>query len=485
MTQEYLNYINGEWVPARSGRTFENINPADTSDIVGVHPESDREDTIAAIEAAEAAFAEWSRWEPPRRGKILFKAAQILESRAEEVGRLLTREEGKTLKEGIGETLRTVELLEFFGGEARRLTGETFPSQQPGTFLYTIREPLGVVGLITPWNFPIAIPAWKALPALIAGNTVVLKPASLAPISACQLVKALEEAGLPPGVLNLVTGPGRTVGEELATNPKVKAVSFTGSNAVGTRLYDVVSSRGAKCQCEMGGKNPIIVLEDADLDRAVEFTVAGAMWSTGQKCTATSRAIVLKPVVREFTEKLVERVRRLKVGNGLDPSVEIGPAIDEAALKNILNYIEIGKAEGAKLLCGGERLTGGDYDKGYFVQPTVFGDVHPQMRIAQEEIFGPVVGIIAVDSFEEAIEVANNVRYGLSASIVTNDLKRAFQYIHSIQAGIVHVNGQTAGAEVQVPFGGYKGSSTGTREQGHVAIEFYTQIKTVYLHHNP
>ncbi|MDA1192599.1 MAG: aldehyde dehydrogenase family protein, partial [Candidatus Poribacteria bacterium] len=484
MAQEYKNFINGEWQPAKSGNTFENINPADTSEVVGIHPDSGRDDARDAIAAAEAAFPAWRALSAPARGKILFKAAQILEARAKEVGRDLVREEGKTLPEGIGETLRAVELLEWYGGEARRLVGENFPSGQPPTFLYTVKEPLGVVGLITPWNFPIAIPAWKALPALVAGNTVVLKPATLSPISSYHLVKALEEAGLPKGVLNMVTGPGRSVGDELVTNPAVKAVSFTGSNTVGTRLYDQVTGRGAKCQCEMGGKNPTIVLEDADLNVAVQQTLLGAMWSTGQKCTATSRVLVHKDVIGAFTEKIVAAAKALKVGNGLTDGVQIGPAVDESQLKNILNYIEIGKNEGAKLLAGGERLTGGDYDKGWFVQPTVFGDVDPQMRIAQEEIFGPVLGIIPIDDFDQAMEIANDVAFGLSASLITTNLKRAFEYVSRIQAGIVHVNAQTAGAEVQVPFGGYKGSSTGTREQGNVAVDFYTQIKTVYLHYD-
>ncbi|MBT5714641.1 aldehyde dehydrogenase family protein, partial [Candidatus Poribacteria bacterium] len=296
MATDYLNLIGGEWVPAASGKTFENINPADTSEVVGVHPESGREDVVAAIDAAEAAFAEWRGMGGPARGKILFKAAHILEARAAEVGRDLTREEGKTVPEGTGETLRTVELLEYYGGEARRITGETFPSGQPDTFLYTVKEPLGVVGLITPWNFPIAIPAWKALPALVAGNTVVLKPASLSPISSHHFVNALVEAGLPAGVLNMVTGPGGAVGAEIATNPRIKAVSFTGSNATGTGLYDTVTGRNAKCQCEMGGKNPVIVLADADLDKAVAQVIAGAILSTGQKCTATSRVLVEQAV---------------------------------------------------------------------------------------------------------------------------------------------------------------------------------------------
>lgn len=482
MAEAYQNYIGGEWVDAQSGAVFENINPADISETVGTHPESGREDALAAIRAAEEALPAWRAMSAPARGKILFKAAQILEARAEEVGRDLTREEGKTLPEGKGETLRAVELLEWYAGEARRLTGETYPSGQPNTFLYTVKEPLGVVGLITPWNFPIAIPAWKALPALVAGNTVVLKPASLAPISSVHLARVLEEAGLPPGTLNLVAGPGGAVGDELAVNPAVKAVSFTGSNAVGTRLYEAVTARGAKCQCEMGGKNPVIVLEDADIEKAVDTVVAGAMWSTGQKCTATSRVFIHRSIEQAFTDLLIEKVKALKVGDGSKEGTQIGPAVDERQLKSVLGYIEIGKNEGAEIAAGGRRLTGGDYDKGYYVEPTVFTGVRSGMRIAQEEIFGPVVAVMPFETFDEAMDAANDVEYGLSASIVTGDLQRTFEYIDRIEAGIVHVNAQTAGAEVQVPFGGYKGSSTGTREQGNAAVEFYTQIKTVYLH---
>lgn len=484
MTPTYLNYIGGKWVPAQSGETFENRNPADFHEIVGLHPNSGREDVLAAIRAAEEAFPAWRDLEAPKRGKILFRAAHILESRADEVARDLTREEGKTLPEAKAEVIRAVELFEFFGGEARRLCGETFPSGQPNTFLFTLKEPLGVVGLITPWNFPIAVPTWKLLPALISGNTVVLKPASLAPITAWHLVRVLEEAGLPPGVLNMVTGPGGVVGDEIATNPAIKAVSFTGSNAVGMRLYDTVTRRTAKCQCEMGGKNPLIVLEDADIEKAVDFAVAGAMWSAGEKCTATSRVLVHVSIAEPFTKRLVEKVRALRVGNGLVEGVQVCPVVDQNQLENILRYIEIGRSEGAELLTGGYRLTGDEYNKGYYVAPTVFGNVRPSMRIAQEEIFGPVVGIIPFRTFEEAIAIANDVTYGLSASLVTRDLRRTFEYIKQIQAGLVHVNAQTAGAEVQVPFGGYKGSSTGIREQGKVAVDFFTQMKTVYLHYD-
>jgi aldehyde dehydrogenase (NAD+) len=337
------------------------------------------------------------------------------------------------------------------------------------------------VGLITPWNFPVAIPAWKMAPALVSGNTVVLKPSSAAPLTALNIVKAMEEAGLPAGVVNYVTGSGPVVGGELVASDKVAGISFTGSDTVGCGIYAQVTGRGGKAQCEMGGKNPIIILEDADVGKAVDLTINGAMWSTGQKCTATSRAIVVKDVVEEFTARLLEGVAAIKVGDGMNPDTQVGPVIDEAQLETVLHYIDIGKEEGAKLLVGGKRLVDPPYDKGYFVEPTVFGDVKPDMRLAQEEIFGPVLGIITVAGYEEAIQVANAVRFGLSASICTRDISRAMEFIQHIEAGLVHVNSPTAGAEVQVPFGGMKASSTGSREQGRVAVDFFTEIKTVYL----
>ncbi|MHB0915359.1 MAG: aldehyde dehydrogenase family protein [Thermoleophilia bacterium] len=480
MAETFQNLIGGKWVDSSSGETFADVNPADTDDIVGHFQSSTAEDVTAAIDAADAARAEWKAMGAPRRGFILSKAARIIERDLERIAEGLTREEGKTLVEGRGETARAVQIFDFHAGEGWRLTGETTPSEFPRTMLYTVREPLGVVGLITPWNFPVAIPSWKLAPALLSGNTVVLKPASTAPLTALNIVLALQEAGLPDGVLNFVTGSGSVVGNELATNPKVRGVSFTGSDTVGSRLYGQVTGRNAKCQCEMGGKNPLILMDDGDIDKAVAFAINGAMWSTGQKCTATSRAIVHKDVIGEFTEKVVAGVKALKVGNGLDPETQIGPSIDEAQLKTVLEYIEIGKQE-AELLAGGGHLTDPPYDKGFFVEPTVFGGVTNDMRIAREEIFGPVLGIIEFSDFEEAMAIANDTRFGLAASIVTSDLTRAMEFVDGIEAGLVHVNTPTVGAEVQVPFGGMKDSSTGTREQGGVAVDFYTELKTIYL----
>ena len=481
--KEYRNLIAGKWVAADSGERFDDVNPANTNDVVGSFPLAGRNEAQQAVAAAAAAFPDWRATPAPKRGKILLKAAQILENRAEQVAQDLTREEGKTLKEARGETLRAVEILEYFGGEARRLFGDTVPSAMPNTLLFTQREPLGVVALITPWNFPIAIPAWKMAPALVCGNTVVIKPASLTPLTTLNLVQCLEEAGLPPGVLNLVTGPGSTVGDEMVNHPSVRAVSFTGSDEVGTKLYSQVSRRAVKCQCEMGGKNPIIVLEDADLEKATDFSIDGAFWSAGQKCTAASRAIVMEPILDDYTKLLVGKTERLLVGDGMEDATQVGPLVDQSQLDRVLGYIQVGIDEGARLLTGGKRLSGPKYDRGFFVSPTIFGGVTPEMRIAQEEIFGPVLSVIAVKSFDEAIEVANGIKFGLSASIVTQNLARVFQYVNRIEAGQVHVNSTTAGAECHVPFGGVKGSSTGIREQGRVAIDFYTQLKTVYLHY--
>lgn len=481
MTDTFQNFIGGKWVDSASGETFADVNPADTGDIVGYFQASTAEDAQAAIAAAEAACAEWRATSAPKRGEFLARAARLIEADAGRIAGELTREEGKTIGEAKGETARAVQIFDYFAGEGRRLSGETTPSEFGRTLLYTVREPLGTVGLITPWNFPVAIPAWKLAPALVAGNTVVMKPASNAPKTALNIIRVLEEAGLPAGVLNLVTGSGSVVGRAITESPMVKGVSFTGSDTVGCGIYSQVTGRGGKAQCEMGGKNPVIVLEDADIGKAVNLSVMGAMWSTGEKCTATSRAIVHKDVIEEFTAKVLESVAAIRVGNGLDPDTQVGPSIDEAQLNTVLSYIDVGKSEGAKLLAGGNRLTEPPYDKGWFVKPTVFGGVDPGMRIAQEEIFGPVLAIIAVDGFEQAIEVANANRFGLSAAICTRDITRAMEFVDRIEAGLVHVNSPTVGAEVQVPFGGMKDSSSGTREQGRVAVDFYTQIKTVYL----
>jgi acyl-CoA reductase-like NAD-dependent aldehyde dehydrogenase len=479
--RRYRNYIGGEWVEPASGEYRPDIDPADSRTVLGEFPRSTAEDVDRAVEAAAAAFPAWSSLSGPQRAAILHKAANILEARAREIGEALTREEGKTIGEGVGEVLRGVAILRYFAGEPLRPLGEVYSATNPETFLYTERVPLGVVGIITPWNFPVAIPLWKLAPCLAFGNTAVFKPAELTPLTAHLITEVFVEAGLPPGVLNLVHGPGSVVGEAIARHPKVVAVSFTGSNAVGRHLYQIASERGARVQLELGGKNPVIVAEDADLDFAVELTTSGAFRSTGQKCTATSRVIVLESLLHEFTTRLVERARSLKVGPGIDPTVYMGPLVSEEQRQRVLGYIEIGEKEGARVLTGGHELAEGDLRYGFFVAPTVFTDVEPGMRIAQEEIFGPVVGIIRARSLDEAIEIANGVPYGLSASIVTRDIRRAFAFARRIQAGVVHINSETAGAEPHVPFGGMKASSSWSREQGRAALEFFTQVKTIYF----
>ena len=483
MSAHNLNFIDGRWVASRTGRTFSNVNPANTDDVVGLFQSSSAEDVAAAFSAAERAQAGWAAMPAPRRGEILFKAADILERQVAAVAAEMTREEGKTLPEATGEVKRAINILRYFGGEGSRMFSHQIPSEREHVFCFTTRRPLGVVALITPWNFPIAIPAWKLAPALVAGNTVVLKPASLAPLSALRLVEALEHAGLPAGVLNFVTGGGSDVGDAILEQKPLKALSFTGSCGVGDRLYDKATRRRLRVQLEMGGKNPTVVLGDADPDFAAATLVNAAFFSTGQKCTACSRAIVERSVYDALVERLLAKTRALKVGNGLEAGIDIGPAVDESQLKTDLEYIDIGKREGAKLLCGGERLRGGIYDKGFFVEPTLFGDVAPSMRIAQEEIFGPVLALMVAEDFEDAMRLANGVRFGLSAAIISRDLGRVHQFINRIEAGLITVNLPTAGVEYQLPFGGTKESSFGMREQGPAALDFYTETRTVYMRH--
>jgi len=481
MLPVFHNYINGQWVEAKSGKTFPNLNPANTDETVGLFQASGAEDVDAAFEAAVKAQPTWAGLPAPRRGEYLFKAAEILESRLAKLGEEMTREEGKTLPESKGEVKRAINIFRYFGGEGARQFSYQIPSERENVFCYTLRKPLGVVGLITPWNFPSAIPAWKMAPALVAGNTVVIKPASLAPLSAYRLVEALHEASIPAGVLNYVTGGGGAVGNAIAEHPVLHALSFTGSCDVGNQLNGKLAARKIRSQFEMGGKNPTIVLKDADLDAAADILVNGAFFSTGQKCTACSRAIIERAIYDALVEKLVEKTKKLKVGNGLDPEVAIGPAVDANQLETDLKYIEIGKQEGARLLCGGHRLTGGPYDKGYFIEPTIFDGVTPEMRIAQEEIFGPVLALMVANDFDDAMRVANGVRFGLSASIVSKDLTRVHQFINRIEAGLITVNLPTAGVEYQLPFGGTKESSFGMREQGPAALDFYMETRTVYL----
>ena len=481
MSEVFMNYVGGKWVSCRSKQTFPNINPAQIDEVVGEFQSSDPKDATEACDAAAKAQPAWSALPTPRRGEYLFKAAALLESQLEKLSQEMTREEGKTLPEARGEVKRAINIFRYFGGEGARSFSYQIPSERENVFCYTFRKPLGVVGLITPWNFPIAIPAWKMAPALVAGNTVVLKPASLAPLCAYRLVEALHQAGIPAGVLNLVTGAGSSVGDALVDHPAIKAISFTGSCEVGNSLYDEVTRRRIRVQLEMGGKNPTIVLKDSDLDYAADVLINGAFFSTGQKCTACSRAIIEESIYEPLVKILVEKTRKLKVGNGLEPGVQIGPAVDRKQLDTDLKYIEIAKTEGAKLLVGGNRLAGGAYDKGYFVEPTIFGGVKAGMRIDQEEVFGPVLALVTAKDFEEAMELANQVRFGLSASVVTRDVTRVHQFVNRIEAGLITVNLPTAGVEYQLPFGGTKESSFGMREQGPQALDFYTESRTVYL----
>lgn len=476
-----LNLIDGEWRASRTGRTFDDVNPSDTRDIVARLQESDAGDVDAAVEAASRAFPSWSATPAPVRGKVLLRAASLLESRLAEVADLLSREEGKTLAEAKGETTRAVRILEYFGGEGARLSGQTIPSERPRVFMYTIRQPIGVVALIAPWNFPIAIPAWKMAPALVSGNAVVFKPASQAPMTSVLLARILQDAGLPKGVLNLVTGSGAAVGSPLVSHPAVRAISFTGSDGVGKGIARIGAERLARVQLEMGGKNPTIVLADADLDVAVDCVLNAAFFSTGQRCTATSRAIVERPIVDAFLDRLVARTQALRIGDARDPATELGPAIDERQLKTTLSFVETGRQEGATLVYGGERLSEGPHAHGWFSRPAIMTAVASRSKLGQEEVFGPLLSVIEADDFDAAVDLANDVRFGLSASICTQHIGRALQYVDRAQAGMIMVNLPSAGVEYQIPFGGMKESSSGWREQGPAAVQFFTESKTVYV----
>jgi aldehyde dehydrogenase (NAD+) len=477
-TQVFSNYIGGEWV---EGETFENRNPADTDDLVGLFVKGTPDDVTRAAGAAAAALPGWASTNAPARGKLLFKVADILESRVDQLAVEMTREEGKTLPEARGETLRSVNIFRYYASEGSRLPGFQVPSERPRVHMFAMRKPVGVVGLVTPWNFPSAIPAWKLAPALICGNTAVLKPASAAPLCAWRIVEACHEAGIPKGVVNYVAGPGGALGEALIDARPLKAVSFTGSCQVGNLLHERASRRRLRIQLEMGGKNPTIVLADCDVALAVENVVNAAFYSTGQRCTATSRCIVEEPVYDRFLEALVERTKKMKIGNGLEPGVEMGPAIDQAQLETDLRYIEIGRREAGEPLVGGGRLTGGAYDKGYFIAPTIFAGVTPEMTIAQDEIFGPILGVMKARDFEDAMRIAESVPFGLSASIQTTNLSRAFDFIYGMEVGLATVNLPSAGIEYHIPFGGTKDSSFGPKEQGMTALDFYSDFKTVYL----
>jgi acyl-CoA reductase-like NAD-dependent aldehyde dehydrogenase len=475
------NFIGGEWRESSSGKRIADLNPADVTDVVAEAPSSTAAEAAEACEAAARAFEGWRCTPAPVRGQILFRAQRRMEERRQELAEALTREEGKTIAESRGEIQRAINVIEFFAGEARRITGETIPSELPNNFCYTVKQPMGPVAIITPWNFPIAIPIWKMAPALVSGNTVVFKPATLTPLTAALIAEIFDESGLPAGVLNLVFGGGREVGDTIVRHPAIQAVSFTGSNDVGGALYSAAAARGIKCQCEMGGKNPIVILGDADLDLAVESTVQGAFGSTGQRCTATSRAVVVDSIANEFLERLEARTASLIVGNGLNPGTNVGPSVDERQLETVLGYVATGKREGARLVRGGDRVSDEGRDRGFFVSPAIFDRVDEHMRIAQEEIFGPVVSVIRVPDASKALSVANGVRFGLSASVYTNDVASMFRFVDRLDAGIIHVNSPTVGGEAHIPFGGMKATGVGLREMGRVAIDFYTELKVVYV----
>jgi aldehyde dehydrogenase (NAD+) len=478
----YSLFIGGDWVAAASGRTFQTQNPADTRETVAQYPSAGPAEFKQAFDAAAAAFPAWAATTPVARGRILNQASQILASRKPALQELLTREEGKTLAEASGEVQRAIDILRFYGALGYSLGGQTIPHDLPNNLLLTRRDPLGVVALVTPWNFPVAIPAWKTAPALLCGNTVVLKPASATPALALELARALAEAGLPKGTLNVVTGPGAAFGDTLASHPALAALSFTGSRPVGSDLYTRLAPRMIRAQMEMGGKNPTLVLADADLDLAARLVATAGFGLTGQACTATSRVIVERPVLQPFLEKLTAKARAIKVGNGLADGTTMGPAVSEAQLRNNLDYLAVAQSDGARLVSGGQRLSSPPHDHGWFMEPTLLADVQPGSRIACEEVFGPVVGVIAVDDFDQAIAVANEVEFGLSASLVTRDFNRALRYVDRIQAGVVKVNQISTGLALQAPFGGIKGSSTDSfREQGLAALDFYTRTRTVYL----
>ena len=478
---KFQNFIGGRWIDSKSGNSYTIKNPAFKNEILGTVQSSETIDARRAIESAHQALPVWAETPAPQRGTIIYRAFELLRSRQTEFAKTITEEEGKSLPDALGEVKRSMNIMEYAAGEGRRMFGQTTPSELPNTLAYTTRRPIGVVSIITPWNFPLAIPSWKIAPALICGNTIVFKPATSTPLSGINLVRLFEEAGLPPGVLNIITGPGSAIGDTLVTHPMVKGISFTGSTDTGSRLYSIGAGQLKKVQCEMGGKNAVIVLSDADIGKAVTAVVAGAFGSTGQRCTATSRLIVEEKIYDDFLYAVIEKTKELKIGYGLLPGIDLGPASSQAQLDQILQYIELGKDEGATLAYGGNRITGPEFDQGFYVEPTIFTDVTENMLIAQEEIFGPVLTCFKVKDFAEAIAICNNSQFGLSSSIYTKDLSKAFNYVNQIQTGMLHINGPTLGGEVHLPFGGTKASGVGTREQGTEAINFFSEITTVYV----
>ncbi|MBX3279554.1 MAG: aldehyde dehydrogenase family protein [Acidobacteria bacterium] len=479
----YKNYIGGRWVKPAGGSMMENRNPADTRDVIGLFPASTSEDVAAAVDAARRAYPGWKATPAPRRAELLYRFGQILVERKEEYSRDMTREMGKVLKEARGDVQEAIDMTFYTAGEGRRLHGYTTPSELPHKMAMCVRQPVGLCALITPWNFPMAIPSWKMMPALVCGNTLVIKPAEDTPLSTINLVHAAEAAGLPPGVINVVVGTGESAGAPLSTHADIRLVSFTGSTETGRRVAEAAAREGKICSLEMGGKNVILVMEDADLDLAVEGAVWGAFGTSGQRCTASSRLVVHRRVYRKFLEKLIERTLTLRVGNGLDRRVDVGPVINEDAVAKILGYIEIGRnQDGARLALGGRRLEKGAHRHGFFIEPTIFADVAPGMRIAQEEIFGPVLSVIACRDLDEAIEIGNGVRYGLSSSIYTRDVNRAFEAMERMYTGIFYVNSSTIGAEVHLPFGGTKATGNGHREGAmNTSLDVFSEWKSIYV----
>lgn len=481
MAKIYKNYIDGKWKTSRGGGTFDNVNPANSDQVLGKFQKSTPEDVEDAAAAAANAAKLWQNTPAPKRGEILFRVAELLIKQKNSLARDMTSEMGKVIKETSGDVQEAIDMAYYAAGEGRRLMGETTPSELKNKFCMSVRIPVGVVAAITPWNFPIAIPSWKLFPALVAGNTVVLKPASDTPLSAVNFVKLFEKAGLPPGVLNLVTGPGPTVGTALMERPEIDLVSFTGSTDTGSEIALSCAKNMKQFSLEMGGKNAIIVMDDANLGLAVEGVIWGAFGTTGQRCTACSRVIVHSRVMKKFINLLLKRTKELRCGDGLDPKADVGPLINESQRRKVHQYVQIGKDEGAKLLLGGDFHTGKKYKNGFFYKPTIFADVAPKMRIAQEEIFGPVLSVIWCRSFDHAVQIVNDSRFGLSSAIYTKDVNRAFKAIETLDTGIIYINSSTIGAEIQLPFGGTKGTGNGHREAGTAAMEIFTEWKSVYV----
>lgn len=482
MAEKIKNYIEGKWIGAASGKTFESRNPADSRKLIGIVPDSGATDVDKAVAAARAAFLPWARTPAPKRGEILYRAAELLIKRKQELGELVCREMGKVLSEALGDIQEAIDMTYYMAGEGRRLSGQTVPSELPDKDAKSIRVPIGVFAQITPWNFPIAIPSWKITPALITGNTVVFKPAEETPVCATRFIEILEEAGVPPGVVNMVHGFGETVGEPLTRHADVDGVSFTGSNSVGERIAAICGSSHKHFTMETGGKNPIVVMNDAKLDLAVEGAIWGGFGTTGQRCTAASRVIVQDEIYDQFIKTFSESAARLKLGNGLNKKTQVGPLISEAQYQKVLNYIEIGRKEGARLVLGGRPHKKGECAHGYFIEPTIFADVDPKMRIAQEEIFGPVVTVLRAQNLDEAIEIANDTPFGLSAAIYSQDINNTAIAERDLDTAIIYINAPTIGAEIQLPFGGTKRTGLGPREAGGRggALDLYTKWKVIY-----